>query len=551
MVFCENCGNENRPGARFCRECGQALRVEAVENTPAVPSFSIPAAEPEWSRPELSDRIEQSSNPLNEAVGEAAGEAPAWAAPEEAGPAPEQGEQPLPVWEDAVPAVEETAVENTVPEPDLSSQSDWSIADDWVIKDAAQGESTSQVESASSGEVPSSDEVPSPDEVPSQAEDVSPEEAPLADQAGVPAGLAEPSLLDGTLVVNRYRVINQVETRAGGERVYQAEDMQACWSCGVLQQYPGLRYCEACGAVLSEWPLVALVETAQPAEPIVENGRFYHIEPLIQPEAAGQTAYLYLTAGQRTHPGMQRTVNEDSLLVFHLSALCESRPAPQISLFAVADGIGGSEAGEVASRVAVHAMAEAFSRRVVQPLLGGEMLLSESLGEHLKEIVLHANQMILEKRKEKNLDMGATLTALLLYGEDGVIANVGDSRTYIFREGKLAQITADHSVVASLVASGLIKPEEIYYHEQRNVILRSLGDRPELEVDIFPVKALPGDRFVLCCDGLWEMVRGSMIEDVLLEQPDPQAACNRLIQFANQAGGEDNISVVVVDVHSM
>jgi len=378
-----------------------------------------------------------------------------------------------------------------------------------------------------------------------------PEVPPLADGMVAANRPEDPPLADGTLVANRYRVIRLVETRTGGERVYQAEDLQICWSCGVPQLQAGLRFCEACGAVLLQWPLVALVETTAAEGSIAEDGRLFHVETLVEPPAASQPTHIHLTVGQQSNPGMQRSVNEDSLLVFHLTALCENRPAPQISLFAVADGIGGSDAGEVASRIAVRAMAEAFSRMVVQPVLAGEVLLVESLGEHLKEIVRHANQLILEKRKEKGLDMGATLTALLLYGEDGVIANVGDSRTYLFREGKLAQVTADHSVVASLVSSGLIKPEEVYYHEQRNVILRSIGDRPELEVDIFPVQARPGDRFVLCCDGLWEMVRGSMIEDVLLEQPDPQAACNRLVQYANQSGGEDNISVVVVDVHSL
>lgn len=549
MAYCGNCGTENRPGARFCRICGSQMElVESPHEAPDSPVVPVDFGEP---LPEPSERIEQSVMPgaLSE-MGTAAEAAGAETAGTEEPPAaPVDAVLPnQPAAWDSAPAVED--VENSdgqAPETPLLAGAP--LSDDEQVL----------VEAPPPVEEPIPVEAPAPAAEPSSSEAPAPVAEPLPERLPVPLQgppfqappFQAPPLADGTPVAGRYRIHHLAETRPGGERVYEAEDMQACWSCAAEQLQPGLRYCEACGAVLSQWPMVALVESDAAGEPIAENGRQFHVEPLIEPAPAQPPTFIHLAVGQQTHPGMQRLVNEDSLLVFQVTALCESRPAPQVGLFAVADGIGGSDAGEVASRMAVRAMADAFSRLVVQPLLAGEVLLSESLGEHLKEIVRHANRLILDKRKEKGLDMGATLTALLLYGEEGVIANVGDSRTYLFREGKLAQVTADHSVVASLVAGGLIKPEEVYFHEQRNVILRSLGDRSELEVDIFPVQARPGDRFVLCCDGLWEMVRGGMIEDVLLEQPDPQAACNRLVQYANQSGGDDNISVVVVDVHSL
>jgi protein phosphatase len=117
------------------------------------------------------------------------------------------------------------------------------------------------------------------------------------------------------------------------------------------------------------------------------------------------------------------------------------------------------------------------------------------------------------------------------------------------RQGKLSAVTQDHSIVARLLEQGLIEQEEVYTHHQRSVIYRSLGGRVDIEVDIFPLELEPGERLLLCSDGLWEMVRDQMIEEVLLERSDPQQVCNRLVELANLAGGEDNVSVIVLDVH--
>ena len=106
----------------------------------------------------------------------------------------------------------------------------------------------------------------------------------------------------------------------------------------------------------------------------------------------------------------------------------------------------------------------------------------------------------------------------------------------------------DHSIVARLVEQGLIQPEEVYTHQQRSIIYRSLGSRSDLEVDVFTLELEPGDRLLLCSDGLWEMVRDGMIEEVLLERDDPQQACERLIELANLAGGDDNITVIVLNL---
>jgi protein phosphatase len=114
----------------------------------------------------------------------------------------------------------------------------------------------------------------------------------------------------------------------------------------------------------------------------------------------------------------------------------------------------------------------------------------------------------------------------------------------MMRDGELCQITEDHSMVAKLLSLGIIQPEEVRTHESRNVIFRSLGASPDLQIDLYRISLLPDDRLLLCSDGLWEMVGDSMIEDVLLEYYEPQIACDRLVKLAIQAGGQDNISVI-------
>ncbi len=144
--------------------------------------------------------------------------------------------------------------------------------------------------------------------------------------------------------------------------------------------------------------------------------------------------------------------------------------------------------------------------------------------------------------------MGSTLTGYMIAGEHAYIVNVGDSRTYMVRGGQIYQLTTDHSLVGQLVAGGLIEPDDVYTHPQRSQIFRSLGDKPNVQIDIFKQQLLPGDILISCSDGLWEMVRNPQIESILNSAPDPQTACTQLIDVANANGGEDNVSAVIVFV---
>ena len=236
-----------------------------------------------------------------------------------------------------------------------------------------------------------------------------------------------------------------------------------------------------------------------------------------------------LRAGAVTDVGRVRTQNEDAHLV-------------ATPLFAVADGMGGHAAGEVASHTAVESLAAAFSAA------------DEATAEGLAAAVQRANLRVWQLAQEDpgRRGMGTTLAAAALVheGDDEVLAvvNVGDSRVYLFRDGELSQITEDHSLVEELVRSGRISAEEAHAHPQRHVVTRALGMGPEVDVDVFPIVPYRGDRLVLASDGLFNDVADEDIARLLRRVPDPEQAASQLTAMAKTAGGSDNITVVVVDV---
>ena len=213
----------------------------------------------------------------------------------------------------------------------------------------------------------------------------------------------------------------------------------------------------------------------------------------------------------------------------------------------VADGMGGHAAGEVASGLAIRGAAEVVLSSYLTPTLDADAPYDE---EQLKEIVrkaiLQGNQYVLNEARARGNDMGTTITMALVAGDRAVIGNVGDSRTYIYRDGELRRISKDHSLVMRLVDLGQITENDIYTHPQRNAVLRSLGDKREVEVDLFTLRIKRGDALFLCCDGQWEMTRDPHMAQIIKAHDDPQAACDALIAAANEAGGEDNITSVLV-----
>jgi protein phosphatase len=214
----------------------------------------------------------------------------------------------------------------------------------------------------------------------------------------------------------------------------------------------------------------------------------------------------------------------------------------------VADGLGGQDSGEVASGMAIETVWEALRQGVWDRLLRGEALAADELEAQIVAAARGANGAVYQARTARGSEMSSTVTLALVVGAQAYVANVGDSRTYLWNAKGLRQVTRDHSLVQRLVEAGQLTAEEVYTHPQRNVIYQCIGDRPEVQVDAYRLTLQADDRLILCSDGLWEMVRTDGLEEVLLAEPDPQRAAERLVQNANLAGGEDNISVIIVQV---
>ena len=206
-------------------------------------------------------------------------------------------------------------------------------------------------------------------------------------------------------------------------------------------------------------------------------------------------------------------------------------------LFAVADGMGGAQAGEIASSLAAGAVRES------EAAAGGV--------QRVAALIQEANRRVHQRSSEDAaaMGMGTTMTVALVEGSHVSIGHVGDSRAYIVRDGELEQLTDDHSLVAELVRSGKLSPEEANVHPQRSVITRALGPDPDVDVDTFTVEARDGDVFLLCSDGLTTMVDDDVILQVVEKhRDDPKAAAQALVQAANRSGGEDNITVVYFEI---
>lgn len=276
---------------------------------------------------------------------------------------------------------------------------------------------------------------------------------------------------------------------------------------------------------------------------------------------------IRIEAATLTDPGKERRMNEDRAW----AQVFEASEGAPMGLFIVCDGMGGHMGGEVASHWAVeaikHELAELFCLKDPRATIrlseaeinavveGGEMTrmsFSSKMETQVRQAIMKANKVVrdyAERRPERAAEAGTTVTMAVIFGRRVVIANVGDSRTYLLRDHVLRQISQDHSLVASLVASGQIKAADVFSHPQRNMIFRSLGQKSKVQIDTFWEILQPGDYLFLCSDGLWEMVRDEAVMARLIEEsPTLEKACRKLVDAANMAGGEDNISVVITKI---
>jgi protein phosphatase len=247
--------------------------------------------------------------------------------------------------------------------------------------------------------------------------------------------------------------------------------------------------------------------------------------------------------GRATHVGRVRKINEDSLLTLEVVRVTQSRPQP-VSLLAVADGMGGQSAGEVASATLVsvlsqRALADLGAARLTRP--------DFDFLAWLRELVVAANAAVLDRRRAAGNNMGSTLVLAGTDGQSVYVAHVGDSRAYLVNVEGVRRLTTDHSLVERLVAVGQLTQAQARQHGQRNVIYRTMGDRANVEMDLSTQALAAGDRLLLCSDGLSGLVDDAQIQQIVMSAP-PQAACEALIAAANAAGGDDNITAVVAEI---
>lgn len=552
---CPACGTENREGARFCRRCGVALR-KGMGDRAAAPEEARPVPEAPVAGPEVEASSLREGQPGPEEE-EGDGMAPG-AGPEEA---PEEA---------AAGGAEEAAAEMGAEQAPLEEAGAEVGAEGMADEGPAPVAGEPGLPLAEGAQVPAggAPDVGGPPEVGEDLPEMDgDEDLPEMDdgvlgfwrEAGEPLQPVEM----GTVVADRYQVMEALDVQEAAI-LYQSRDLARCWQCGFEDNARGDAFCASCGAALDRRPEVQLLEVRdgevgpmegrEVAERLAHAGRTFLLLAGKEPKPEVETPPVQgirLLVGQRSDAGQVRELNEDSLLVLTMVPTYEGRIAPVLGLFAVADGMGGHEGGEIASKMALQVLGGQVMRQILLPEVAGELLLEENVTALLRRATIAANDAVYLARQKRGNDMGTTLTVALVRDERLFLAHVGDCRGYRWDAEGLEQLTTDHSVVASMIAEGQAAPEEIYSHPHRSIIYRCVGDKPTVEVDTDMLPLAPGARIILCSDGLWEMVRDEGIEDVMMQEADPQAACDLLIKHANLAGGEDNISVIVVQVERM
>lgn len=240
-----------------------------------------------------------------------------------------------------------------------------------------------------------------------------------------------------------------------------------------------------------------------------------------------------------THVGMKRNHNEDNYLVL-----------PDERLFCVADGMGGHASGEVASKIAVEEISEFFklTAQDLEATWPFKMDKTRNYDENrLATAIKLANARIYERAtiESKLKGMGTTVASLHFVANNAYVGHVGDSRVYFQRDGQLRQVTEDHSLLNDYLKAKKLTPEEIEAFPHKNVIVRALGMKDTVQVDVSRYECREGDEFLLCSDGLSGMVTDAQIQETLAKVPDLEAACQQLIEMANAAGGNDNVTCII------
>lgn len=311
--------------------------------------------------------------------------------------------------------------------------------------------------------------------------------------------------------------------------------------------------------------LFAYMLTAQ-KEPNASNNLRPDVQTLVQQTKAGaytnvgqfkaalglltvqaqQPADIDLRLGRRTDVGATRQLNEDSLLTLELGQFGQSLAAP-LGIYAVADGMGGHAAGEIASSMVIESLARRAAAELLMSWIARAPISPEGITQWMRKATQVANEQVYQKRQESGGDMGSTLVWAVVTPQTIHVAHVGDSRAYLVYDQRLRQITVDHSQVQQLVDIGRLTPEQARTHPQKHVLSRCMGNEPDVQVDTVQIPLEPGMRLMLCSDGLTDMLTEPIISQIIDSASCAQQACDRLVEAANRAGGQDNISIILVE----
>jgi serine/threonine protein phosphatase PrpC len=377
-------------------------------------------------------------------------------------------------------------------------------------------------------------------------------------------------------------------------------DPWLCKQCNTLNIAED-EYCNVCGALRVSTP------PPEPEQPVAQVDPEPQPDKLAlvlapRPEADPRLGWRYV-AGQATNEGIARfgTPNEDSIFCLELERSFQSKPEA-FGLYVVADGMGGQDAGEVASRMAIESISVQLMQEIGLRWLAGEVLEGDRVEATLRRAVQEAHHKVRNSNLETNRDSGTTLTSVCLIDNQAYFANVGDSRTYLFRPWKEGQkpevtqqpvsrpgktqklartdklsvngtptngthaeaaatpapkleiqrVTRDQSLVQNLVDDGVLTIEQVYSDPRRNVVLNAIGSPDEdIPVDTYRRELEPGDTLLLCSDGMWEMARDPAIAELILSLEDVQVCSDELVALACRNGGADNVSVIVVKIERL
>lgn len=278
-----------------------------------------------------------------------------------------------------------------------------------------------------------------------------------------------------------------------------------------------------------------LPTTAQPAD----------LPPAATPAAPFEPSTHGLAFSAQRDIGQIRSINQDSVFGMIATVPRASGDVP-IGIFIVADGMGGHDGGEVASRMAISTAAYALLADLVIPSLDEAM--TDSIQSMLTKALQEANRAIWSAAQANGTDMGTTCTAAILIGHTVYIGHIGDSRAYLVMPDRMKQLTSDHSAVGRLIELGQLSPEDSREHPMRSHLYRTVGQSPEVAVDYDYSQTGDASHLLLCSDGLWSMLDDPDLHRLISSTIWPADACRALIAHANAAGGEDNISAIVVSL---